>query len=442
MSLPSIERSVVRSYLASIVGVSLAIVVVSAVMTTLVVVERDDAEARALALTLGAELQDHRDEPREALDTLVQHELEEQQWFQREIEVWQGENRIGGAPETGRLSQWVRQRGCALGNVAGTLSRVCVASGDPGTAVVVASPMRPLLAAELPILGAIALAALLSATAFTVVGRRVVRRSLRPLQAFEQSVASRPALDGGSVRSEWGAVEIDQLARTFNALLARIDAAVEREQRFVSNAAHELRTPLTRLRGQIDLVLHEGSVSAESSRRLSLAARSCEELSRSVDALLALSHDEAASNEAVDLGELASEVIGVLEDEDARRIRVVVAQALVRGDPTLLALATRNLVDNALKYSSGAVEVRVAGDPAHCSLTVLDEGPGIPEAELMAVRGPFVRGRQDANLVRGAGLGLALVEHVSTLHEGELSLQNASPRGLRAAMILPSWRPT
>jgi two-component system OmpR family sensor kinase len=75
-------------------------------------------------------------------------------------------------------------------------------------------------------------------------------------------------------------------------------------------------------------------------------------------------------------------------------------------------------------------------------LTVLDEGPGIPDAELMSVRGPFVRGRQGANLVRGAGLGLALVEHVSTLHEGELSLENASPTGLRAAMILPSWRPT
>jgi signal transduction histidine kinase len=157
--------------------------------------------------------------------------------------------------------------------------------------------------------------------------------------------------------------------------------------------------------------------------------------------LLALSHDQAASTEAVDLGDLAFDVVGALEDEDARRIRVVAGQALVRGDPTLLALATRNLVDNALKYSSRAVEVRVTGDPAHCSLVVLDEGPGIPDAELISVRGPFVRGRQGAEAVRGAGLGLALVEHVSTLHEGSLSLENASQGGLRAAMILPPWRP-
>jgi len=442
MSLPSIERSIVRSYLASIVGVSLAIVVVSAIMTTLVVVQRDDAEAQALAKTLGAELKDHRDEPREALDTLMQHELEEQHWFQREIEVWQGEHRIGGARRTGRLSRWVDQRGCTLANVAGAMSRVCGASVDPGTAVLVASPIRPLLAAQLPILAAIALAALFCAAGFTVLAPGMVRRSLRPLRAFEHSIASRPALEGGSVSSDWGAVEIDQLASTFNALLARIDVAVEREQRFVSNAAHELRTPLTRLRGQIDLVLHEGKMSAESLRRLSLAARSCEELSRSVDALLALSHDQAALNEAIDLGDLASDVIGGLEEDDARRIRLVAAQALVRGDPTLLALATRNLVDNALKYSSGMVEVRVTGDPAHCSLSVLDEGPGIPDAELMSVRGPFVRGRQSANEVRGAGLGLALVEHVSTVHAGSLSLENASQGGLRAAMILPSWRPS
>jgi len=442
MSLPSIERAVVRAYLASIGGVSLAIVVVSAVMTTWVVVKRDDAEAQSLALTLGAELFDHRSDPRDTLDALVQHELGEQHWFQREIEVWQGENRIGGAAGTGRLSSWAHQRGCTLANVAGTPSRVCGASVDPGTAVVIASPIRPLIAAQIPILAAIALAALLATAAFGVAARGVVRRSLRPLKEFEESVASRPALAGGHVSSDWGAIEIDQLACTFNALLTRIDAAVAREQRFVSNAAHELRTPLTRLRGQIDLVRSEGSLNAESRRRLSLAARSCEELSRSVDALLALAHDQAASTEAVDLGDLALDVVGGLDDDDAGRIRVVAAPALVRGDPTLLALATRNLVDNALKYSSRTVEVRVSGDSAHCSLAVLDEGPGIPDAELMSVRGPFVRGQQGADAVRGSGLGLALVEHVSTLHEGSLSLENASQGGLRATMILPPWRPT
>jgi signal transduction histidine kinase len=278
---------------------------------------------------------------------------------------------------------------------------------DPRTVVVIASPIRPLIAAQIPILAAIALASLLATGAFALLARGVVRRSLRPLQEFEESVASRPALDGGHVSSEWGAVEIDQLARTFNALLTRIDVAIEREQRFVSNAAHELRTPLTRLRGQIELVRGAGNLNAEPRRRLSLAARSCEELSRSVDALLALSHDQTASTESVDLGDLAFDVVGALEDDDARRIRVVAAQALVRGDPTLLALATRNLVDNALKYSDRTVEVRVTGDTAHCSLAVLDEGPGIPDAELTSVRGPFVRGRQGTETVRGAGLGLA-----------------------------------
>ena len=437
MSLPSIERTVVRSYLASIVGMSVAIVSVSAIMTTLVVVERDDAQAQALAMTLGSELHGHRDENLQALDALVQHELEEEQWFHRTIEVWRGDNRIGGTAEAGRLRAWVDQRGCELANVGGTLSRVCGVMTAPGTAIIVASAIRPLLAAELPILAAIALAALLAAVAFSVLARRVVRSSLQPLRAFEQSLTTLPALDGGCVPAAWGAVEIDQLARTFNALLNRIDVAMEREQRFVSNAAHELRTPLTRLRGQIELVLKEGNASAESFRRLSLAARSCEELTRSVDALLALARDQAAPRETIDLGDLASDVVGALGDDDARRVRILAEQALVRGDPTLLALATRNLMDNALKYSLGAVEVRVVSDSAHCSLIVLDEGPGIPDAQLTAVREPFVRGWRSRGHARGAGLGLALVEHVTNLHDGELRLENVSPTGLRAAIILP-----
>ncbi|MGB5698014.1 MAG: HAMP domain-containing sensor histidine kinase [Polyangiales bacterium] len=439
MTAPSIERSVVRSYLTSIVGVSLAIVAASAVMTTLVVVERDDTQAQALALTLGAELHDHRSEALEPLGTLVAHELEEQKWLQRTVEVYRGETRIGGAADGGRLRSWADLRGCELAKVDGTLSRLCAVEMDGNTAIVVASPIAPLLYSQLPILAAVALAALLASAVFAIVARRVVRRGLQPLEAFERSLAELKAPHCGPVPASWGAVEVDRLAQTFNALLERIDAAVQREHRFVSNAAHELRTPLTRLRGQIDLVLQEGSAGAESSRRLSLAARSCEELSRSVDALLALARDQAAPSEAVDLGELAVDVIGALDDDRAQRIHLVAEPALVRGDPALLGLAAGNLLDNALKYSDGGVEVVVA-DSEQASFIVLDRGPGIPEPELPAVREPFVRGKSGYAGVRGTGLGLALADHVAKLHHGELRLENRSPSGLRAAIVLPSWR--
>ncbi len=442
MSVPSIERAVVRSYLTSIFFVSLAIVSVSAIMTTWVVVRRDDAEARALAMTLGVELHDHRDEGVAALDSLVQHELEEQQWFHRTVEVWIGDNRIGGTADSGHLRPWIEQRGCELAKVDGTLSRVCGVASDEDTAIVVASSILPLLTAQLPIVATIAFAALLAAAAFAVLARGVVRRSLEPLRRFEQSLGRLPAPDMGPVPSKWGAAEIDQLAHTFNALLARIDLAMEREHRFVSNAAHELRTPLTRLRGQVELVLQKGIPDAESSKRLSLAVRSCEELSRSVDALLALARDEAARSEAVDLGEVASDIIDALDEDDAQRIHLVGAPALVRGDPALLGFAAGNLVDNALKYSEGQIEVHVVGDSQYGSLLVVDQGPGIPESELLSVLEPFVRGGSAQAGARGAGLGLALVDHVTKLHHGELRLENVSPFGLRATLILPSWRPT
>jgi signal transduction histidine kinase len=325
--------------------------------------------------------------------------------------------------------------------VAGTLSRVCVVKTNPDTAIVVASPVAPLLFAQLPILGAVAAAALFASAVFAVVARRVVRRGLEPLEAFERYLSRRPASGGGPVPASWGAEEIDDLAQTFNALLERIDVAVEREHRFVSNAAHELRTPLTRLRAQIELVLQQGDTSADSSRRLTLAARSCAELGCQVDALLALARDQAAPNETVDLSELVADVVRAVEADDAERIQLMAEPALVWGDPSLLGLAARNLLDNALKYSDGPVEVHVVADSGHGSLIVCDEGPGIAESELLAVREPFVRGAKDNPRVRGAGLGLSLVDHVAKLHGGELTLDNRSSSGLRAALVLPSWRP-
>lgn len=442
MKSPSIERAVVRSHVGSIVGTAFAIVCVSAIVTTAVVVDRDDGQALALVRTLGSELENHRDDPPSTFDDLVDHELEEQKWFRRTIEVWRDNARIGGARTPSRLRPWIDQGSkCALRDVSGVWSRVCVERMDPKTTILVASSIGPLLSAQVPLVVAVALAATMAALVFSISAKRLVHRRLRPLRDFEDAIATLPALDRDRVRSAWGASEIDQLARTFNALLERIDAAVAREQRFVSNAAHELRTPLTRLRGQIELTMQDVPEASESSMRLSLAARSCEDLGRSIDALLALSHDEVDRSEAVNLGDLATDVVGALTAEEARRVRMSVVQANVRGNAALLSLALRNLVDNALKYSEGSLELRIDATDVSCMVSVSDEGPGIPDSELTRVREPFVRGRPETRgSVRGSGLGLSLVDHVAKLHDGELLLENRSPRGLRALVTMPSWR--
>jgi signal transduction histidine kinase len=433
------ERTVVRLYLASIVGVALAIVMVSSLATSWVVVRRDDGQAKALAMTMAAEFHNHRKEPPHELDLLIQHELEEQKWFQRSMEVWDGNKRIGGPIDTSLLQPWLSQQGCRLASLHGTWSRICTVHTETNTVVVVASPLAPLLIAQLPIVASITFAALLAVSVFAAIARRLVRRSLQSLSSFEQSVAALPALEQGHVSPSWGTAEIDQLAHTFNALLDRIQVAVQREQRFVSNAAHELRTPLTRLRGQIELVLQESQENNDSRRRLSLAVRSCEELSRSVDALLALSLNEIQASEAVDLGDVAAAEVSALEASQIARVEVCALSAVIRGDSALLALAVRNVLDNALKYSEGRVQIQVVENNDKCAIVINDTGHGIPEEELVLVREPFVRGKQGGGTTRGTGLGLALVEHVMQLHGGELVLVNTQEKLFQVVLRFPPW---
>src|SRR5262249_43516532 len=124
-----------------------------------------------------------------------------------------------------------------------------------------------------------------------------------------------------------------------------------------SNAAHELRTPLTRLRGQLELLLGEPDASPEGRERLRRAAATCTELVNCTEALLALSRREASLDEAVDLAEVALAVRNKVPEAGDRRFDVRATEAIVRGDTALLTLAAQNLVDNALKYSDGPIEL-------------------------------------------------------------------------------------
>jgi hypothetical protein len=287
----SIERSVGRMYLASIVSVALAVVFVGGLMATVVVVERDDHSAWALAQFMGSELEGHKTDPPDALDELVRHELHEQRWFRRTIEVWRGSTRIGGTPDDSVLRPWLAEETCRTDRLEGVWARICTVAVDPRTKVVVGSPVQPLLEAELPLVASTLFVALAAILAFALISRRLVRKSLAPLDRFEEQLKVLPPAAGNRVPLEWGASEIDSLAETFNALFARIDDAIEREHQFVASAAHELRTPLTRLRGQIELVLSDAAKGSEAEHRLTLAVRTCEELARSYEALLALARD-------------------------------------------------------------------------------------------------------------------------------------------------------
>jgi signal transduction histidine kinase len=145
-----------------------------------------------------------------------------------------------------------------------------------------------------------------------------------------------------------------------------------------------------------------------------------------------------AGFERVELGQVLQEVIELYEPiAEAKSVELAAElppSVTVEGDPSLLAQAVGNLVDNAVKYApqGGHVRVRLAANPAMVEIT--DDGPGIPDAERPRATQRFWRGDRSRG-TPGVGLGLSVVEAVARLHGGRLDLDDNRP-GLRATLFL------
>ena len=279
-----------------------------------------------------------------------------------------------------------------------------------------------------------------------------VGRALRPLRAVTMAVETRrpQALDALAVART--PREVQPLIDALNALFARIRHTLDNERQFTANAAHELRTPLAALKTQAQVALR---ADADESRKHALAhvVEGVDRMTRMTEQLLTLARldPEGAALESqagppVDLGALATQVVASLRAAaNARNIELTVAaqgDARMEGNPELLQILLRNLVDNAIRYTppNGAVCVSIedAGDGAR--LTVSDSGPGIPEAERERALHRFERlGNSRSG---GSGLGLSIVARIAELHRATLSLSTATDGGgLSVAIVFPARRP-
>ncbi|WP_018656337.1 HAMP domain-containing sensor histidine kinase [Actinomadura flavalba] len=298
---------------------------------------------------------------------------------------------------------------------------------------------RPLNDLALTLAAVAALGVLVSAGA----GLMIARASLRPvdeLTGVVEHIARTEDLDTRIPAQ--GADEIARLSRAFNTMTAALAASRERQQRLITDAGHELRTPLTSLRTNIDLLLR----SEETGRALPSGTRhrllvsvqaQMRELSSLVGDLLELARpDEAApAEEDVALHDVVGRAV------DRARLRgpglTVDAAAepwFVRGEPSSLERAVVNVLDNAVKFSpsGGTVSVRLRGG----ELTVRDEGPGIPGAELPHVFERFWRS-PSARSLPGSGLGLSIVARVVAEAGGTVVLEPAEGGGTLARLTFP-----
>ena len=221
---------------------------------------------------------------------------------------------------------------------------------------------------------------------------------------------------------------------------------------FVAAVSHEFRTPLTSLRQFTDLLV-DGRVASDADREKYYAAlrRGTRRLSHLVENLLDFGRVEAGFRrfvlEPVRAKDWAERTIVEFQQEVQERGYHVefiwngTAGAVIRVDEAALGRALWNLLDNAVKYSPDCRTIRVEGEVNENAVivSVRDRGIGVPVEEQRKIFRKFVRGSSGTgNLVRGSGLGLALVDQIVRAHGGNVKLKSAVGEGSTFSMILPA----
>jgi protein-histidine pros-kinase len=233
---------------------------------------------------------------------------------------------------------------------------------------------------------------------------------------------------------ETGTLECREATRVFNQMQKHIRAQLEQRDQFVAAVSHDLRTPLTRLALRVE--------SLQDASERQRFGRDIAEMDSMIRATLDYLRGAADAEPWVAL-DLASLVDSVVHDQQDSGNDVVQASqsgaplAPVRAQASALRRCLTNLLENAVRYG-GAAEVRLAEDADAVRVTVLDLGPGIPEAELAKVLQPFYRVEASRNRNSGGvGLGLATASDIARQHGGSVELSNRPGGGLQAELVLP-----
>lgn len=292
----------------------------------------------------------------------------------------------------------------------------------------------------------VAVAVLLALAA--VVSAWLARRLLRPVRAIEVAardlaagdLTARASLPKGTDE------EMRALARTLNALAARLEDRRDADRAFLMSVSHDLRTPLTAIRGYAE-ALADGTVDGAEGRARAAGIIQAEtrRLERLVRDLLDLArldaHEYSLTPQPCDAAAVvrdaaeaflpAAHDIGVELAVDAREpVRADV-------DPDRLGQVVANLVENALKFARARIDVEVHAAPGELELLVTDDGPGIADSEVERVFERLYTARGTPGRSVGTGLGLAIVGELAGAMGGSARVEKPSGGGVRFVVTLP-----
>ena len=271
-----------------------------------------------------------------------------------------------------------------------------------------------------------------------------VTRAIRPLDSVAKNLSERTIENLSPVSDSNIPTELRPIIHAFNRLLERVSNSLKNERRFTANAAHELRTPIagTKLHAQLASVTTNPTERKKFMRYVLQGLDRSQRLIEQMLRLARLDPDDHSQikNDSVDIRALFlevqdSEAPSLREKNQFLQLEISDSFSSVDGDEELLSVALCNLVGNASRYSPPGTMICMGSrtDGETYRLYVQDQGPGIPTGELPTIRQRFKRGSDVT--AEGTGLGLAIVERIAVLHKAVLTLDNISPRGLRAELI-------
>jgi signal transduction histidine kinase len=237
--------------------------------------------------------------------------------------------------------------------------------------------------------------------------------------------------------------EVARLGTTLNEMLERLGEAFEHERAFVADASHELRTPLAILRTELELALAAGRSPAELRAALASAAEETDRLSQLTEDLLTIAQTERGELPLrlapTDLAEILDGVerrFARRAEEAGRSIEIGSAALELDADRLRIDQAIGSMVDNALRYGAGRIDLEASAEGGTIEIHVLDRGRGFPEEFLGRAFERFSRG--SGNRDGGSGLGLSIVRTVARAHGGEAHAANRDGGGADVWLTLPA----